>query len=259
VRYEHHLRPGLALFAGLSRSVRPADSSERFLASNSTDPGSRWVGNPGLEPERHHQLDLGVSSLGQARQVSAVVFLDEVDDLIVRDRARGQVGILRSDLATIYRNVEARLFGVELDVWQRLTDHLSLLGNASWIEGDNTTDARPLYQIPPLQGRLRADFERGRWTASAAMRYAFDQTRVDDDPTTGSGLDAGETPGYAVYDLLGTFSLEQGLRFEAGVENVFDRQYASHLNRSSPFTPDQVRVNEPGRTFWFRVRFHAGG
>ena len=38
VRYEHRLRPRLTLFAGLSRSVRPADATERFLASNSGRP-----------------------------------------------------------------------------------------------------------------------------------------------------------------------------------------------------------------------------
>ena len=259
LRYEHRLRPGWTLFSGLSRSVRPADATERFLASNNARAALRWIGNPGLEPEKHHQLDLGISTLTRGRRVSALVFFDRVDDFILRDRARGQEGILRSDLATIYRNVEAELFGLELDVRQRITDHLSLLGNTSWVHATDTTDDRPLYQIPPLQGRLRADFERHRWEASATLRYAFEQTRVDDDPTTGSGLDAGETPGYTVYDLLGSYALRQGLKVQVGVENVFDRQYANHLNRSNLFDPGQVRVNEPGRTFWLKLRVRAGG
>lgn len=259
LRYEHSLRPGVTLFTGVSRSVRPADATERFLASNGSPASQRWVGNPGLDAERHHQIDLGVSTLSEERQVSALVFFDRADDFILRDRARGQEGILRADLASIYRNVDAELFGFELDVWQRLSDHLSLVGNASWVHAENTEDGRPLHQIPPLQGRLRADFERGPWGASATLRYALEQTRVDDDPATGSGLDAGETPGYAVFDLLGTYSLKQGLELQAGVENLFDKLYANHLNESNLFDPEQVRINEPGRTFWLKLRYRAGG
>ena len=139
-----------------------------------------------------------------------------------------------------------------------MTRHVSLTGNAAWVHADNTTDDRPIAQIPPLSGRLRAELERGRWGAAATLRYAFEQTRVDDDPATGSGLDAGETPGYVVFDLLGSFTLKSGLRIQAGMDNVFDELYSNHLNRSNLFDPEQVRVNEPGRTLWLKVRYRRG-
>ena len=60
LRYEHRLRDGLTLFAGVSRSVRPADATERFLASNNSQASRRWIGNPGLDAARHHQLDVGL-------------------------------------------------------------------------------------------------------------------------------------------------------------------------------------------------------
>lgn len=39
-------------------------------------------------------------------------------------------------------------------------------------------------------------------------------------------------------------------RFRAGIDNLFDRSYAEHLNRANldPFNPDPVQVNEPGRS-----------
>ncbi len=259
IRYEHRLERGLTLFAGVSRSVRPADATERFLASNGARPAGRWVGNPGLDASKHHQLDLGVSSVTAPRQVSAIAFFDSADDFILRDRARGQPGILRADGATIYRNVGAELFGLELDVWQRLTPHLSLAGTAAWVHADNTTDGRPIAQIPPLAGRLRTRLEHGRWQGAATLRYAFEQTRVDDDPATGSGLDAGETPGYAVLDLSGSHKWKSGLQIQVGSDNVFDELFSNHLNRSNLFDLDQVRVNEPGRTFWVKLRFRTGG
>ncbi len=259
LRYEHRLDRGLTLFAGLSRSVRPADATERFLASNSGRPAGRWVGNPGLDASKHHQLDLGFSLAAAERQLSAIAFFDSVDDFILRDRARGQPGILRADGASIYRNVSAELFGLELDVWQRLGRHLTLAGTAAWVHADNTSDGRPIAQIPPLAGRLRARLERGPWSAAATLRYAFEQTRVDDDPATGSGLDAGQTSGYGVFDLLGSYAWQSGLRVQVGVDNLFDELFSNHLNRGNLFDPEQVRVNEPGRTLWLKVRFRTGG
>jgi iron complex outermembrane receptor protein len=258
LRFEQDLADGLTLFAGLSRSVRPADATERFLASNSSTAAGRWVGNPALAASRHHQLDLGASLRRASRQVTGVLFVDRADEYIIRDRARGQDGVLLSDSATIYRNVDAQLVGFELDAWQRLGDRASLSANAGWVRAENSTDNRPIAQIPPLQGRIRLDLEADRWSGAATLRYALRQTRVDDDPSLGSGLDAGETPGYVILDLLAASRLADGLELQLGVENVFDRLYADHLNRSSLFDVDQVRVNEPGRTFWVRLRLRAG-
>ena len=192
LRYEHEFRPGLTLLTGLSRSVRQADATERYLASNASMPRGRWIGNPGLEPAKHHQLDIGLRSLSRGREINVVAFYDDAEDFILRDRARGQEGILRSDLATIYRNVEAELVGVEFDLRQRFGEHFSMRGNAAWVRGENRTDSRALAQIPPFEGQLRGDFDYGRWLSSAKVRFALRQDRVDDDARFGSGLDAGK-------------------------------------------------------------------
>ena len=85
------------------------------------------------------------------------------------------------------------------------------------------------------------------------MRAAAEQTRVDDDPMTGSGLDTGETPGWAVLDLYGRYRISDRVSLDVGVDNLFDKEYAQHLNRSSAFDPTQVQVNEPGMSAWIKV------
>ncbi len=259
LRYERKLRPGLTLFTGFSRSVRPADTTERYLASNNANPKKRWVGNPQIEPAKHHQIDLGLASHRPSRQLSMVVFYDRVDEFILRDRAHGQAGISASDGATIYRNVDAELFGVELAGDRQLDRGFSLSGTASYVYAENRTDGRPIAQIPPLQGRLGSAYEVGTWKVSATLRYAFEQDRIDDDPTSGSGLDVGKTPGYAVFDFAAGYTFASGFHLLVGADNLFDRTYANHLNRSSSFDPGQVRVNEPGRSFWIRFRWSGGG
>jgi iron complex outermembrane receptor protein len=258
LRFERFLTQNLTFFTGLSRSVRAADTTERYLGSNNPAGPKRWIGNPRLAAAKNHQLDLGLSSPGQSSTWSVTGFVDQVDDFILRDRAHGQQGILQDDNATIYRNVEARLVGLELEGSHRPGDRLQLSGVVSWVRGENRTDDRPLAQIPPLQGWLQLDYGQERWRAIGLFRWAASQTRVDDDPMTGSGQDYGETPGYGVADLSGSYEILRSLSIVAGVDNLFDRAYANHLNRGNLFDPDPVRINEPGRTFWLRLSWRGG-
>jgi len=247
------------LFGGLSRTIRVADATERFLGANSPMPPMRWVGNPGLDAARYHQIDLGAGWRKNGSSANLTVFAADVDDFILRDRAHGQDGILQSDNATIYRNVSARRYGVEADAMFQLSSEFVLAGRLAWVWAENTTDSRAIAQTPPLHGNISAGWSRNRWSASGVVRWAAKQTRVDDNPMTGSGLDAGQTPGWVVLDLAGTVEIGAGFGLQAGVANVFDRTYANHLNRASAFDPSAVRVNEPGRTFWLRVRWQGQG
>ncbi len=258
IRLEHR-RGSWTLHGGLSRTVRVADATERFLAANSPAPSQRWIGNPGLRPARHHQLDLGARWSSGPSTTALDLFAAAVDDLILRDRAHGQAGIFQGDSATVYRNVEARRYGFELTALTRLGYGLDLHGSASWVWAENTTDGRPIAQTPPLRGAIGAGWAAVRWSAAGTLRWAARQSRVDDDPATGSGVDAGPTPGWAVLDLDGSVDLGGGLRLQLGLENAFDRTYATHLNRASLFDPDPVRVNEPGRTWWLRLRWRSSG
>jgi iron complex outermembrane receptor protein len=219
----------------------------------------RWIGNPGLSLAKSHQIDLGVGWQKGASTVNVTVFGADVDDYILRDRAHGQPGILQSDNASIYRNVDARRYGVEVDAGVRISNPLVLGGRLAWVWAENTTDDRPIAQTPPLHGNISLGWAQTRWSAAGVVRFAAEQTRVDDNPMTGSGLDAGETPGWVVLDVSGGVEVGGGFRINAGVANVFDRTYANHLNRSNVFDPTVVQVNEPGRTYWLRLGWRASG
>lgn len=248
----------LELFAGLSRSLRAPDATERFLAANSQDPRMRWIGNPGLAAPRHHQLDLGLVWHGAGGRLAVTVFGDEVDDLVLRDRARGQDGVVASDLRSVYRNVDARRVGGELEAAAELGRGFGLSAVAAWVRADNRTDRRPIAQTPPLEGWVGATWAGGPASAAATLRWAARQDRVDDDPLTGSGLDAGPTPGWTALDLSAGLELGAGVALTVGVDNVLDVTYARHLNRGSLFDPVPVQVNEPGRTTWLRLRWSSG-
>lgn len=250
VRLDHDFGGGLSGWLGAGRAVRTADATERGIYRNSG--ANSWVGNPGLAPEKHHQVDAGVAVAGGSWRTEATLWGDVVNDFITRDTARGQPGVLMANGASIFRNVDAVLAGAELAGQWRPVETWRLSADAAYTWGQNTTDDRALYQIPPLQGAVEAAWEPADWSVGGRLRWALSQSRTDDNPLTGAGLDVRQTPAYGVFDLFTSFSGVEGLVVRAGVNNLFNEAYATHLSRSNGIDPMMVQVNEPGRTFYLQ-------
>ena len=252
-RMEHDLSKDNMLFWGVSRTMRTADETERYLAAGSTTAAKRWVGNPDLKPEAHAQIDVGLNFNGKNSKSSISVYYDNVSDYILRDRAHGQTGILRTDNATIYRNVAAVLYGVDYEASYKWSDNWRSNFTGAYVHSQNTTDNRVIAQTPPLEGSVSLEYLNNDWVLGADVRLVAEQTRVEDDMTTDSGLDAGPSKGFGVLNLYGSMKLGKKGDLKFGIDNVLDTTYAEHLNKPSAFDTSVVRVNEAGRSIWTRV------
>ena len=246
LRYEHDLSKNLTAFAGISRSVRQPDATERYVAQVPKG----WVGNPTLDPEKHTQLDVGLAGKGKGYKWDAVVFYDDVNDFVLREA-------YNTTTKTSYRNIDATLWGAELSGQYMLTPGWHTYGAVAYVRATNDTDNGDIPQIPALNGRVGLDYSASNWHAGGRVRFADRQTNVDYYDyyfkTTGQ-----ETPGYAVLDLYGGYNFTPKTSLKVGVNNVFDKLYAEHVNRSfaSTWGGDftlQERIYEPGRTFWARL------
>jgi iron complex outermembrane receptor protein len=249
LRYEQDLNSGLTLFTGLSRSVRVADATERYMNKWSPVGKQRWVGNPGIESEQHHQLDIGLSREEGEFRWSSVLFYDDVSDYILRDTARGQAGIQQTDNADIYRNVDAELMGAELEGQWSLNNGLDFSASLAYVHTDNTSDDRPISQTPPVNGKLQLDYEKESWGFGSRVRFADNQDRID----TFSKQEVGETPGYGVLDVYGNYNINNTFSLRLGVDNITDKTYAEHINRANLLDVQSARVNEPGRAIWAKI------
>jgi iron complex outermembrane receptor protein len=240
------------VYVSASRTVRTADATERYMAKWVGDATKRWVGNPNLDPEKHHQAEIGLVFQEAGTNFSTSVFYNNVDDFILYDRAHGQDGILLSDRAVIYRNIDAKFHGVELELTKSWGNWSAGFGLA-YVYSENDTDGRPIAQTPPLEGHFSLDYENGPFSAGGIVRGAARQTRVDDDASTGSGLDAGKTGSWGTLDLHLGYKVGKNGEIELGIKNVFDEEYAQHLNKPNSFDPAVTQINEPGRSVWAGV------
>lgn len=261
MQYEHTIGEG-KLYIGISRSVRTADATERYLASFSRNMASgidnSWVGNPELEPEKHHQIEAGYKWTGKAWTTDVAIYYNKVTDFILRDKARGQDGVLVSNgTATVYRNVNVEFYGIEWEAGYQITDALRIRADLAYVYAENTSDDRPLAQIAPLEASLGVVYAMDAWHVGGSLRMNARQTRADIE--NGSGQDAQETPGWSVVELHGSYEISKKLKLSFGIDNVLDETYAYHVNRANvdPYNPEAIQVNEPGRQVWIKggIRF----
>ncbi|WP_231848968.1 TonB-dependent receptor domain-containing protein [Paramagnetospirillum magneticum] len=253
------------LHADLRRAVRSPDAGERFYA-NSGPTALTQVGNPQLNPEAHHRFELGARQDGGgfkgnfapgnptgSWRVAVSGYGDRVVDFITADRARGQTGIARSDGAIIYRNVDAYLAGTALEAWWQVSEGWGARAKLSWTRGENLTDSRPLYQIPPLDGEMVIEHRRELapdtvGSAGARLSFAASQNRIDAYSSTGSAEDtAGGTAGWALLDLFAGVALGERAALTAGIANVLDKHYHLHVN-PLPQSPTTKLQWAPGRS-----------
>jgi len=91
------------------------------------------------------------------------------------------------------------------------------------------------------------------------LRAATHQYRVAEDEGNVVARDLGATAGFATLSLNAAYRVNDALRASVGVDNVFDRAYAEHLNLAGSadfgFPADPVRINEPGRNVWLKLDY----
>ena len=144
-------------------------------------------------------------------------------------------------------NGSAKFWGFELDGAFGLTRHLTLLAGADFTWGQDELNDEPAFGVSPFgaSGGLRYEAVDKRWYAEGLVRGAAAQNRVN---TT---VFEGTTDGWVAGDIFGGVQVVRGLYARLGITNIWDEQYANHLNARNPFTGQQVP--EPGRAAYLNL------
>ena len=257
LRYERETGEGTTLYAGVGHAERFPDyweaiSKESLATVSAFD----------TRAERTTQVDAGwVQQTGTVR-TSASFFYGRVTDFILIQANVSKPSGMATRLATVSRNVDATTYGGELGLGTRLGGVLKVDASLAYTHGENTTDARPLAQIPPLEARLGLGLEGEAWSGGLLLRGVQRQERVAVNQGNIVGQDLGVSPGFVVASLNAGWKPAKGWLLTAGVDNLFNRAYAEHISRSTSVVPgyavQSVRVNEPGRTLWAKATLTFG-
>ncbi|RFA25823.1 TonB-dependent copper receptor [Alkalilimnicola ehrlichii] len=233
-RYQRDLRlMPLSTYIGIGRAERAPDFWERNRRFD-------------IDSEVLNQVDVGAGFRSGSFQANASLFYGVFDDYILIDYRDGGEGAI---------NIDATQYGAEFDATLQLTATLSTTATLSWVRATNDTHNRPLAQTPPLEGSLSLDYNGSRYFAGAVARGVTRQDRIHPGFGTIYSVDGDETPGFGTMSFYGGYRLTPQITATAGVDNLYDRAYAEHIQRSGGgyLTPADTPINEPGRTLWARI------
>jgi iron complex outermembrane receptor protein len=253
VRYEHGRKgSGLSWYAGAGHTERMPDYWELFSANRG--PAGAPNALAGVHTEKTTQLDVGLQYRSKTFEAWTSAYAGRIRDYILFDYAGG--GMMGT--TTTARNVDADIHGAEAGATWKPAMHWKVEGSVAWAWGQNATQGRALPQMSPFEARLGVNWnDHHRWSAGALLRGVARQERVAPGQGNVVGRDLGATPGFATLAINAGFKVNDLVQVTAGIDNVFDRYYAEHLNLAGSadfgYPADPVRIAEPGRTAWLRV------
>lgn len=246
-------------YIGVAQKHRSPSYLERYLwlpleATGGLADGLTYTGNLDLDPERAREMEFGLDFSNNGLTLSPRFFYKKIDNYIQGTPSTVApalmfVTMMNSNNGTSnpsplqFTNVDAELYGFDLDWAWRLSDHWSLSGLINYVRGTRGGGSSDdLYRIPPLNATFRLGYAANEWAAEVENIVYAEQDEVS------AANNEQATDGYGVININATWQATSALQFAVGVDNVFDRQYEDHLsgyNRAS--NPDiATRARLPG-------------
>lgn len=249
IRLESQFVDRLKTYAGLGYVERVPDYWELF-STQYYQTGSTF---DHLNNEKTTQFDAGYQYEQGAFKSWASVYAGLIQDyILVAYTPTGSMGKLEAKS----RNVDATIAGAEAGIGYQLTDQIQADVSAMYAWGENTTDHRALPQIAPLEGRFNLRYVQDKYNLGLLWRVVAAQDRISYREGNIIGYDVEDSKGFGTLSLNGTYNLQKGVDLSVGVDNVFDKNYAEHLNKlgSSGFGYAATeQFNNIGRNYWARI------
>lgn len=237
LRYSSGLNSSWHLSA--ARKTRSPSYQERYLwlpleATAGLADGYTYTGNIHLDPEESTQLEFGYDYSGPRLSLSPRVFYKRVDDYIQGTPSEVPAAVMFVRMMNAmngtsnpdplqFNNVDAELYGFDLDwVWQ-VGEQWSLSGILNYVRGERRDIDDNLYRIAPPNATLRLAYQGENWTAGVENILYRRQHRVSE--TNGEQ----KTAGYGILNLNATWQATPALQVAAGVDNIFDKTFLDHL------------------------------
>lgn len=229
----------LDLTLSLGYSFRSPSLEERF---HYIDLGSLVrIGDPNLKPEKGYSTDFGIRYYSSNLKIISSLFYNYIMDIVVE-----KSGMFEERLAQIKTNIgEARLYGFDLLVSYNFYKDWLIYSTASFVKGDDLSEDTNLPQIPPLNGTLglKMSLINNIETELSSTIYA-----AQNDIAIGEIA----SPDYAIFNFsVNVKNIEftpARLQLFAGVDNIFNKSYRSHLS-----TTRGGMTIESGRNFYIKL------
>ncbi len=142
----------------------------------------------------------------------------------------------------------AEIKGVSFSLISDLQNSFSFKSTLNLLDGKDISDHQPLGHISPLFGRTSFSYRHNKLFGEAYVLYSGQKHIKDMSPygedNENEGLEGEGFPAWYTINLKTTYTLNNYLELQVGLENLLDRFY-------KPFASG---VAAPGRNFLFTIR-----
>ncbi|RLL36650.1 TonB-dependent copper receptor [Acinetobacter cumulans] len=246
-------------YIGLGYVERMPDYWELFSPKH----GNAGTANTfnGVKTEKTLQLDAGYQHAHGAFSSWVSAYAGLINDYILmsyHDHSSSMPGMNHGTASKTAgaKNVDATIAGAEAGIGYQFTDAIQADISAMYAWGKNTTDGKPLPQIAPLEARVNLRYVQEKYTLGALWRVVNSQNRISQDQGNIVGYDMHQSAGFGTLALNGTYHVKEGVDLSLGVDNVLDKTYKEHLNKSGSAGfgfAEEEQFNNTGRNYWARV------
>jgi iron complex outermembrane receptor protein len=245
---------------GFSRKTRSPNLHERYtwaneammagLMNNWFGDLNSYVGNLNLKPEVAYSLKAGADWHDAERQdwqLKVAPFYTYVKDYInavpnTSSNPYNMSGIMGRQSLT-FANQDAYLYGVDVSGKKSLGKaygEWAIRAALSYTRGKSTSGDN-LYNIMPLNARLAVDHTLGSWSNTLEAVFVSAKDNL-------SSVRAEQaTAGYSIANYRTSYKLNNSVRFDAGIDNVFNRQYNLPLGGLEYVTGSMTNAPQPLR------------
>jgi len=269
VRLSYQTDGDATWYIGAARKTRSPSYQERYLwipleATGGLADGKTYIGNPNLNPEVAHEIELGLDLENSRYGIYPRIFYKRVSDYI---QGTPSTNVTANNFAQMmanmgmgmpnplqFTNVEARFFGLDIDSNFSINDKITLRAILNIVRADRRDINDNLYRVSPDNVLVALDYRGNGWTGSIESVTYADQNRI---AITNSEL---KTEGYSLVNVMARSSLADGVEVSIGAENLLDESYLDHLaayNRAyNPDIASRARMPGLGRNFYARVMWN---
>ena len=233
-------------------------------ASGGLADGNIYVGDLTLEPETALIAEAGFDYASNRAYIRPTVFVRQIDDYIQGVPFDDTIGVIDGTVEMIaqmngdptplvWANVDARLYGFDLDAGFDFEGPLRVDAVLSYVRGERRDIDDNLYRVAPPSLSVALTWDEAAWSATFEARGVAEQSEVS---VTNEELDS---PSYAVANVYADWQIRPGVGLSAGIENIFDTVYRDHLSGINRNGFGDValgtRVPGAGRGVFLRLSF----
>jgi iron complex outermembrane recepter protein len=226
-------------FIGLGKASRVPDAKELYNPTNATGI---------LDQTTNYEADLGFKTHYDSFGVKGKVFYSLLKDYIYYNST-----------AQKYVNIDATIYGAELDAYYDISDTLTLNYGMSYLKGRKDEPLagqsdKDLADIIPLKAITSLSYH----VAEHTLKGEMVATKRWDDIDSANGEQ--EIGGYATFNAKYNYKVTKHFDVTLGVDNIFDKTYKTSnsykdISLLSGVDSYTILLNEPGRYLYANLRY----